>query len=153
MEPSGTCAGHLAAVLGLRKASLLQAALQEAVVVGSPGPGLCPLGGALAVQAHVEAPGAREVVWGWQARASSPWALLVLQALGAQEAVPLGTQLIRGELEGGEGHEKWWVLGGVSKGRIKSLKSDLTLGYIQGRPRPKNRERMRLDWGIKTRNV
>lgn len=103
VEPSGTCAGHLAAVLGLRKASLLQAALQEAVVVGSPGPDLCPFGGALAVQAHVQAPGAREVVWGRQARASSPWALLVFQALGAQGAVPLGTQLIGGELGGGVG--------------------------------------------------
>lgn len=112
VEPLGTCAGHPAAVLGLRKASLLQAALQEAVVVGSPGPGLCPFRGGLAVQAHVEAPGAREVVWGWQARASSPWALLVFQALGAQGAVPLGTQLIRGEL-GGRGR-KWWVLGRVS---------------------------------------
>ena len=68
MEPSGTCAGHLAAVLGLRKASLLQTALQETVVVDSPGPGLRPLGGALAVQGHVMAPGTMEAAWGWQAR-------------------------------------------------------------------------------------
>lgn len=47
----------------------------------------------------------------------------------------------------------WWVWGRVSKGRIKSLKGDLILCYIQSRPRPKNQERMRLDWGMKTRNV
>lgn len=42
---------------------------------------------------------------------------------------------------------------GERKGRIQSLKSDLTLGYIQGRPRPKNQGRLRLVWGAKTRNV
>lgn len=118
MEPLGTCAGHLAAVLGLRKASLLQTALQEAVVVDSPGPGLGPFRGALAVQAHVLAPGAREAACGRQARAPSPWALLFLQVLGAQGAVPLGTQWIQGELRG----QKWWVLGRVGKGHMKSPK-------------------------------
>jgi hypothetical protein len=76
MEPSGTCAGHLAAVLGLWKASLLQTALQETVIVDSPGLRLSPLRGALAVQAYILPPGAREAACGWQARVPSPWALL-----------------------------------------------------------------------------
>lgn len=105
-EPLGTCAGRLAAVLGLRKASLLQTALQEAVVVDSPGPGLGPLRGSLAVQAHVLAPGAREAACGRQARAPSPGAL-ILQVLGAQWAIPLRTRWIQGELRG----QKWWILG------------------------------------------
>lgn len=102
MEPSGTCAGHLAAVLGLRKASLLQTALQETVVVDSPGPGLRPLGGALAVQGHVMAPGTMEAAWGWQARAPTPWALLFIQVLGVQGGVTLGTQRIQGQLREAE---------------------------------------------------
>lgn len=90
--------GDLASVLSLWKPSLLQTALQEAVVVGSPGPGLSPLRGALAVQAHILAPGAREAADGGQARAPSPWALLSIQVLGSQGAVPLGTQWIQREL-------------------------------------------------------
>ena len=81
---------------------MLQTALQKAVVVHSPGLGVRPLGGALAVQAHVVAPGAREAAWGRQARAPAPRALLFLQVLGAQGAVPLGTQRIQGELRGAE---------------------------------------------------
>lgn len=81
---------------------MLQTALQEAVVVDGPGPGLCPLRGALAVQAHVVAPGTREAAGGRQARAPAPRALLFLQVLGAQGAVPLRTQCIQGELKGAE---------------------------------------------------
>lgn len=95
---------------------MLQTALQEAIVVHSPGLGLRPLRGALAVQAHVVAPGAREAAWGRQARAPSPRALLFLQVLGAQGAVPLGTQWIQVDLRG----QKWWVSGRVGKEHIKS---------------------------------
>lgn len=137
MEPLGTCEGHLAAVLGLRKAGLLQTALQEAVVVDSPGPGLRPLRGALAVQAHVQAPGAREVAWGRQARACYPWALLFLQVLGAQGAVPLEAQRVQGELGWGA---KWWVSGRVGKGHIKSPKGvsphSPNLGFRSGQTLP-----------------
>lgn len=102
----GTCAGRLAAMLGLRQARLLQTALQEAVVVQSPGPCLGALGGTLAVQAHVVAPGAREAAGGRQAGALSPHTLLFLQVLG-----PLGSQWIQVELREAEavGRQKGMV--------------------------------------------
>lgn len=45
------------------------------------------------------------------------------------------------------------MVGVGQRERIKSLKSDLTWGYIQGRLHPKNQGRLRLVWGMKTRNV
>lgn len=115
MEPLGTCVGHLASVLSLREPSLLQTALQEAVVVDSPGPRLGPLRGAFAVQAHILAPGAREAADGRQARALSLWALLSIQVLGAQGAVPLRTQWIQGKLEG-----RWAEVVGLGQGGQRS---------------------------------
>lgn len=114
VEPPGTCARSRAAILGLRQAGLLQAALQEAIIVDSPGPSLGPLRGALTIQAHVLVPGAREAAGGRQAEAPSPRALLFLWLLGAQMVVPLVTQRIIAELRG----QREWVLASVA--RVKS---------------------------------
>lgn len=118
VEPGGTCTRCLAAVLGFRKASLLQTALKETIVVQSPGPSLSLFWGALAVQANILAPGPREAACGWQGSASFPWSFLSIQVLGAQGTVPLRTQWILAELSRGRNGTSW---AGLAREHLKSL--------------------------------
>lgn len=97
---------------------MLQTALEETVVVHSPGPSLGLFWGVLAIQANILAPGPREAACGWQASTSVLWFFLFIQVLGVQGIVPLRTQRIQAELSRGRNSMSWAEL---AKEYLKSL--------------------------------